>query len=158
MHMNQSCHLILAYHLFLMLWIYVFVKGIQKEILYRHQRIFRIKQGPRNNSYLYPSLYKIENILDKMIAKKTKHKEYFQYLVKWKGHPAKDATCMNTQQLQQQGFILEDIVDSSFVPQEYDVGASPHELQLTSKGINACLLREWFPNQPPLVSQLAISF
>ena len=29
----------------------------------------------------------MESIIDKRIRKKTKRKEYFEYLVKWKGHP-----------------------------------------------------------------------
>jgi hypothetical protein len=34
----------------------------------------------------------IENILDHMIAKNTKKKVYYEYLVKWKDHLAKDAS------------------------------------------------------------------
>ena len=33
----------------------------------------------------------MESILDKRIGKKTRRKEYFEYLVKWKGHPVEDA-------------------------------------------------------------------
>jgi hypothetical protein len=29
----------------------------------------------------------MESIIDKRIRKKTRRKEYFQYLVNWKGHP-----------------------------------------------------------------------
>jgi hypothetical protein len=29
----------------------------------------------------------MESIIDKRISRKTRRKEYFQYLVKWKGHP-----------------------------------------------------------------------
>jgi hypothetical protein len=34
----------------------------------------------------------MENILDKRISKKTRRKEYYEYLVKWKGHPVEDAS------------------------------------------------------------------
>lgn len=34
---------------------------------------------------------------------------------------------MSSQELQQQGFNLEYIMESSFVPLEFDVGASHHE-------------------------------
>jgi hypothetical protein len=30
-------------------------------------------------------------IIDKRVSKKTRRKEYFEYLVKWKGHPVEDA-------------------------------------------------------------------
>ena len=33
----------------------------------------------------------MECILDKRIGKKTRRKEYFEYLVKWKNHPVEDA-------------------------------------------------------------------
>jgi hypothetical protein len=29
----------------------------------------------------------MESIIDKRISRKTRRKEYFEYLVKWKGHP-----------------------------------------------------------------------
>jgi hypothetical protein len=34
----------------------------------------------------------MECILDKKVGKKTRRKEYFEYLVKWKGHPVEDAS------------------------------------------------------------------
>jgi hypothetical protein len=34
----------------------------------------------------------MEHILDKRICKKTRRKEYFEYLVKWKNHPVEDAS------------------------------------------------------------------
>ena len=34
----------------------------------------------------------MESIIDKRISKKTRRKEYFEYLVKWKGHPVEDAS------------------------------------------------------------------
>jgi hypothetical protein len=37
----------------------------------------------------------MECILDKRVGKKTKRKEYYEYLVKWKGHPVEDASWEN---------------------------------------------------------------
>jgi hypothetical protein len=34
----------------------------------------------------------MERILDKRVSKKTRRKEYFEYLVKWKNHPVEDAS------------------------------------------------------------------
>ena len=34
----------------------------------------------------------MESIIDKRISRKTKRKEYFEYLVKWKGHLVEDAS------------------------------------------------------------------
>jgi hypothetical protein len=34
----------------------------------------------------------MEGIIDQRISKKIRRKEYFEYLVKWKGHPIEDAS------------------------------------------------------------------
>jgi hypothetical protein len=34
----------------------------------------------------------MESILDKRVSKRTRRREYFEYLVKWKGHPVEDAS------------------------------------------------------------------
>jgi hypothetical protein len=34
----------------------------------------------------------MECILDKRVGKKTRRKQYFEYLVKWKNHPVEDAS------------------------------------------------------------------
>ena len=66
----------------------------------------------------------IDKILDKRIAKKTRNKEYFEYLVKGQGRPVKDSTWITKQELQLQGFDLADIEENSFLPWEFDAGAS----------------------------------
>lgn len=37
----------------------------------------------------------IDRILDRRVAKRTKNREYLEYLVKWKGCPVKYSTWMN---------------------------------------------------------------
>ena len=66
----------------------------------------------------FPSIkpLKIERNLDSKVAKRTKNREYFEFLVKWKGHPFIDATWMTEQELQLQRFDLANIQNSSFVP------------------------------------------
>jgi len=34
----------------------------------------------------------MESILDKRVNERTIRREYFEYLVKWKGHPVEDAS------------------------------------------------------------------
>jgi hypothetical protein len=34
----------------------------------------------------------MERILDRRVSKKTRRKQYFEYLVKWKNHPVEDAS------------------------------------------------------------------
>ena len=45
----------------------------------------------------------MESIIDKRIRKKTKRKEYFEYLVKWKGHPVEDANWKNEATIHRHG-------------------------------------------------------
>jgi hypothetical protein len=45
----------------------------------------------------------MESILDKRVSKKTRRKEYFEYLVKWKGHPAEDASWENEAEIHKHG-------------------------------------------------------
>jgi len=43
-----------------------------------------------------PTIEKLnmERIIDQRIAKKTRRKVYFEYLVKWKDHPEEDSSWM----------------------------------------------------------------
>jgi hypothetical protein len=51
----------------------------QKEIQWKKQML--VTEKPQ-----------MESIIDKRISRKTRRKEYFEYLVKWKGHPIEDAS------------------------------------------------------------------
>jgi hypothetical protein len=52
-------------------------------------------------------------ILDKRVGKKTRRKEYFEYLVKWKGHPVEDASWENEAEIQKHGQTVQELMDRS---------------------------------------------
>jgi hypothetical protein len=45
----------------------------------------------------------IESILDKRINKRTRRKEYLEYLVKWKGHLVEYASWESEEEIQKHG-------------------------------------------------------
>jgi hypothetical protein len=45
----------------------------------------------------------MESILNKRVSKRTRRKEYFEYLVKWKGHPVEYASWENEVEIQKHG-------------------------------------------------------
>ena len=42
----------------------------------------------------------MENIIDQRISKETQRKKYFEYLIKWKGHPIEDASWESEAEIQ----------------------------------------------------------
>jgi hypothetical protein len=54
---------------------------------------------------------RIEKILDQRIAKKTRRKVYYEYLVKWNDHPAEDASWIIETSIQKHGKIVEELMD-----------------------------------------------
>jgi hypothetical protein len=55
----------------------------------------------------------MESILDKRVSKRTRRKEYFKYLVKWKGHPVEDASWENETEIQKHGQIVKELMNKS---------------------------------------------
>jgi hypothetical protein len=55
----------------------------------------------------------IENILDQRIAKRTRRKVYYEYLVKWKDHPIEDASWLTEADIQKHGKEVEELMDRS---------------------------------------------
>jgi hypothetical protein len=55
----------------------------------------------------------IEKILDQRIAKKTRRKIYYEYLVKWKDHPVEDASWITETDIQKHGKTVQDLMDRS---------------------------------------------
>jgi hypothetical protein len=56
-----------------------------------------------NKQMLVAEKPQMESILDKTINKRTRRKEYFEYLVKWKGHPVEDASWESEAEIQKHG-------------------------------------------------------
>jgi hypothetical protein len=55
----------------------------------------------------------MERILDKRVSKRTRQKQYFEYLVKWKNHPVEDASWENEAEIQKHGQTMHELMDRS---------------------------------------------
>ena len=55
----------------------------------------------------------MERILDKRVSKRTRRKEYFEYLVKWKGHLVEYASWENEAEIQKHGQNVQELMDRS---------------------------------------------
>jgi hypothetical protein len=55
----------------------------------------------------------MEKIIDERIRKKTRRKTYFEYWVKWKGHPIEDVSWENEANVQKHGKLVQEIMDRS---------------------------------------------
>jgi hypothetical protein len=53
----------------------------------------------------------MECILDKRVGRKTRRKQYFEYLVKWKNHPVEDASWETEAVIQKHGQTVQDLMD-----------------------------------------------
>ena len=69
----------------------------------------------------------IEAILEKRILRKIRNKTFFQYLFKLRNQPIEDASWMIEQEISKYNVLPEDLMKNSFLPQEYDAGASNSE-------------------------------
>jgi len=72
----------------------------------------------------------IERILDTQVARRTRRKEYLQYLVKWKNRPIEDSSWLNATQIQKAGYSVDDLMERShdfLSPRKPDAGASSSE-------------------------------
>ena len=59
----------------------------------------------------------MESILDKKVRKRTGRKEYFEYLIKWKGYAVEDASWENEVEIQKYGQTVQDLMNRS--PQKF---------------------------------------
>jgi hypothetical protein len=55
----------------------------------------------------------MERILDKRVGKKTRRKQYYEYLVKWKNHPVEYASWENEAMIQKHGQTVQELMDRS---------------------------------------------
>ena len=55
----------------------------------------------------------VEAILETKVAKKTRGKEYLEYLVKWQGYLAEDSTWMSVANLKKKGYTIDDLMSRS---------------------------------------------
>ena len=55
----------------------------------------------------------MQKIVDQRIVKKTRRKTYFQYPIKWKGHPIEDASWKNEADIQKHGKSVQELMDRS---------------------------------------------
>jgi hypothetical protein len=55
----------------------------------------------------------MKKTIDHRIGKKTRRKTYFEYLVKWKGHPIEDVSWENDDDIQKHGKSVQELVERS---------------------------------------------
>jgi hypothetical protein len=55
----------------------------------------------------------MESILDKRVSKNTRRKEYFEYLVKWKGHPVEDASWEDEAEIHKHVQTMQELTNKS---------------------------------------------
>jgi hypothetical protein len=55
----------------------------------------------------------MECILDKRVGRKTRRKEYYEYLVKWKNHPVEDVSWETEAVIQKHGQTVQELIDRS---------------------------------------------
>jgi hypothetical protein len=53
----------------------------------------------------------MEHILDKRVSKKTRRKQYFEYLVKWKNNPVEDASWESEVVILKHGQTVQELMD-----------------------------------------------
>jgi hypothetical protein len=55
----------------------------------------------------------MECILDKRVGKRTRRKEYLEYMVKWRNHPVEDASWETEAVIQRHGQTMQELMDRS---------------------------------------------
>jgi hypothetical protein len=55
----------------------------------------------------------MKSIIDKRISRNNMRNEYFEYLVKWKGHPIEDASWEDEAEIQKHGQTVQELMNMS---------------------------------------------
>jgi hypothetical protein len=55
----------------------------------------------------------MEKIIDQRVGKKTRRKTYFEYLVKWKGHPIEESSWESEADIHKHGQMVQELMDRS---------------------------------------------
>jgi hypothetical protein len=55
----------------------------------------------------------MERIIDQRLRRKTRRKKYFEYLIKWKGHPIEYASWESEAKIQKKVQTLQELVNRS---------------------------------------------
>jgi hypothetical protein len=55
----------------------------------------------------------MERKRDKRVRKKTRRKQYFEYLVKWKNHPMEDSSWETEAEIQKHGQTVQELMEMS---------------------------------------------
>jgi hypothetical protein len=82
---------------------------------------YRAKEGAKDKQEKIPwtkqmpiaEKPQMESIIDKRISKKTRRKVYFEYLVKWKGHPVEDVSWEDEATIQKHGQTMQELMNIS---------------------------------------------
>jgi hypothetical protein len=107
MPMRLNYHLILEFHQYSMLHIYILIENLKQRNEDDQEEVQWMKQLPTTKQL------QMEKILDQKIVKKTRKQDYYEYLVKWKDLPTEDATWMTVAEIQKHGKQFEDLMDKS---------------------------------------------
>jgi hypothetical protein len=55
----------------------------------------------------------MERIIDQIISNKTRRKKYFEYLIKWKGHPIEDSSWESEVEILKHGQTVQELMNRS---------------------------------------------
>jgi hypothetical protein len=106
--MSLSCQRASGYLRFLIFQIYTLIKS-------KMQELGNVEEPVINWQEQLPAAQKpqMECILDKRVERKTRRKQYFEYLVKWKNHPMEDASWETEAVIQKHGHTVQELMSRS---------------------------------------------
>ena len=99
-------------------------EGIGIYLIFNISDLYPYRDNEENNGTEEPVIHlqkqlpvaqkpQMECILDKLVGKKTRRKQYFEYLVKWKNHPVEDASWEPEVVIQKHGHTVQQLMDRS---------------------------------------------